>query len=231
MCFSAEADVVAGMVTGAIGIDALRHAREPQQLALASLPVLLAVHELDEAFVWWGLHGQVAPSTARAALWVYLLIAFVVLPVLVPAAVMLNEPDGGRRRLMAVCTAVGAVVAYTLLSIILRAPVSAVIDGHHIVYRTGLGHDSAITPLYVIATCTPLLISSYRHLRQFGIANLVAVAFLSWLANSGVTSLWCTWAAVASVVIAVHLRAVNAPRVGAQSRSEPLTPRDEISRA
>jgi hypothetical protein len=222
MCFSAEADVVAGVVVGGIGIDALRQVRQPQQLALASLPVLLAAHELDEAFVWWGLHGQVAPSTARAALSLYLLIAFVVLPVLVPAAVMLNEPDARRRRSMAACTAAGAVVAYTLLSVILRAPISAVIDGHHIAYRTGIANNRAIMPLYVLATCGPFLASSYRRLVQFGIANLAAVAFLTWLAKTGLTSLWCTWAAIASVVIAAHLRAANKPRVPAPSRSESM---------
>ncbi len=213
---------MAGVVVGGIGIDALRHAREPQQLALAALPVLLAAHELDEAFVWWGLHGQIAPSTARAALWLYLLIAFVVLPVLAPAAVMLNEPDVRRRRIMAACTALGVVVACTLLSVILRSPVSAVIDGHHILYRVDVTADKAIVPLYVLATCAPFLISSYRRLVQFGVANIGAVAFLAWLTTNQVTSLWCTWAAVASVVICMHLRAANKPLVAARSRSESL---------
>lgn len=222
MCFSAEADLVAGVVVGAIGVDALRQVREPRQLALASLPVLLAAHELDEAFVWWGLHGQVAPSTGRAALWLYLIFAFVVLPVLVPVAVWLNEPDAGRRRIMAVFIAVGAVVACTLLSTMLRAPISATIAGNHIAYRTDVASDIAIVPLYVLAACGPFLISSYKRLVQFGIVNLAAVAVLEWLTKSGLTSLWCVWAAITSVIIVVHLRAVNKTRVPAPSRSESL---------
>ena len=58
MCFSPEADLTTGVIVGAVGIDALRHASRPQQMVLASLPLLLAVHEMDEALVWWGLRGQ-----------------------------------------------------------------------------------------------------------------------------------------------------------------------------
>ena len=49
MCFSAEADLVTGVVVGVVGIDALRHIRKPHQLALAATPLLFAVHEIDEA--------------------------------------------------------------------------------------------------------------------------------------------------------------------------------------
>jgi len=40
----------------------------------------------------------------------------------------------------------------------------------------------------------------------FGLWNVAAVAALVWLAQDGLTSLWCTWAAVTSIVIARHLR-------------------------
>jgi hypothetical protein len=40
----------------------------------------------------------------------------------------------------------------------------------------------------------------------FGLLNLAAVAVLAWLMASGVISLWCAWAAVASLVIVIHLR-------------------------
>jgi len=45
--------------------------------------------------VWWGQQGHVPPGLAEVALWVYLLIAFVVLPIYVPLAVLALEPTGG----------------------------------------------------------------------------------------------------------------------------------------
>jgi len=81
MCFSSQADLVGGVVIGAIGVDTVGHCRRPREVALASLPLLLAGHQLVEAFVWWGLQGRVAPAVGRGAMWAYLAFAFGVLPV------------------------------------------------------------------------------------------------------------------------------------------------------
>jgi len=51
MCFSAQADLVAGLVVMAIGVDAVRHVQAPRQLPIASLPLLLGGHLLIETFV------------------------------------------------------------------------------------------------------------------------------------------------------------------------------------
>ena len=60
--------------------------------------------------------------------------------------------------------------------------------------------------LYVVAVSGPLLLSGYRHIAVFGIANLVAVAVLAWLTVDGFASLWCTYAALAAGAIALHMR-------------------------
>jgi hypothetical protein len=39
-----------------------------------------------------------------------------------------------------------------------------------------------------------------------GLANLGAVIALGWITFTGFTSLWCAWAALTSVAIAVYLR-------------------------
>ena len=59
MCFSAEADLVAGVVVTAIGIDAIQRVHSRKEVPLAALPLLFGVHTLIEAFVWWGLEGKV----------------------------------------------------------------------------------------------------------------------------------------------------------------------------
>ena len=98
MCFSPEGDLVGGVVVVAIGVDALRHLRRRNDhVALAALPLLLGFHQIDEAFVWWGLQGLVPHGVGRVAMWIYLLIAFVVLPIFVPIVIMLLEPTARRR--------------------------------------------------------------------------------------------------------------------------------------
>lgn len=210
MCFSAEADVVAGVAVGLVGIDALRHVTRRAELPLAALPLVLGAHQLVEAFVWWGLQGDAPHTLGRAAIWVYLLVAFGLLPVLVPSAVGALEPVADRRR-MAAFTVVGVAVAVTLLAAVVRGPVVATIQHRHVDYRVNLWHGGLIVLLYVVATCGPMLVSHHRHVRWFGAANLAAAVTLAWLSQSGFISLWCLWAAVTSVAIDVHLRVAHRP--------------------
>lgn len=207
MCFSAEMDLAAGAVIAFVGVDTLRHVHRARDVPLASLPLAFGAHQLSEAFVWWGVQGDAAASTGRAALWVYLLFAFVVLPVVVPLAVRLVEPDEGRRRLMGRFAALGALVSVLYGASMLSEPVSAAVHGRALSYRTGVPYGGTVAALYMVATVGALLASSHRRIAVFGLANLVAVPVLVFAATHALTSLWCFWAAVASVVIAAHQRA------------------------
>jgi hypothetical protein len=207
MCFSAQADLVGGVLVGAIGVDVVRHVRGRRKyLCLAALPLILGLHQIVEAFVWWGLQGHVSARVGTIATWIYLLIAFVLLPVFVPVGVMVLEPKGGRRSLMTFFVVVGAIVSLVLLAAMIHGPVSASLGTNHIRYGTGLDAGGVIIAAYVIATCGSLILSGHRDIAIFGIVNLIAVAVLANLAIGGVASLWCGWAAVTSAAFALHLR-------------------------
>ena len=205
MCFSAEADLCTGIVVGAVGIDAFRHVRKPHQITLAATPVLFAVHEVDESFVWWGLHGQVAFPVEHAAIYVFLAVAFV-LPFWVPFAMLGVETKVHRRQLMGALLVVGTVTTVVLLVAIVQGPVGATIDGSHIAYSADMNYAGILIALYVVATCGSCLVASNRWLVLLGLANLGAVIALGWITFTGFTSLWCAWAALTSVAIAVYLR-------------------------
>lgn len=196
-----------------IGFDAARHVHQRRDhLALAALPLLLAAHQIDEAFVWWGLQGHVSATVGRIATWVYLLVAFVVLPVYVPMAVLALEPLGRRRTAMLPFLALGSVVSVVLLAALLHGPVTAELRPYHLSYGTGLPAGGLVVSAYVVATCGALLFSGYRRLALFGLVNLVAVAVLARLTIGGFASLWCAWAAVTAGFIAVQLRSVEPHR-------------------
>jgi hypothetical protein len=207
MCFSPQADLVGGVVVTAIGVDACRNLRgRRSHLLLATLPLVLGVHQLVEVFVWWGLEGHVPHALERAAVWIYLLIAFVVLPVFVPVAVLLIEPSERRRRRMLPFVAVGSIVSVVLLAAMVRGPVGATERTYHIAYSVNLGHGGIVVALYVAAICGALLFSGYRDVAIFGLANLVAVAVIAWLTVDGFASVWCGYAAISSGAIALHMR-------------------------
>lgn len=206
MCFSPEMDIAAGAVVGSVGVAALRHVDRPQELPLASLPLLFGAHQVTEAFVWWGLRGDIAASTGRSALWLYVLFAFVALPVLAPVAVLLVEPDDRRRRVMGRFALLGGVVSAVYLAALLDGPASASIRGHTLTYGIGAPGGEMLAALYVVATVGALVSSSHQRIALFGAANAVVVPLLVLLSARAFTSLWCLWAAVASVVIADHVR-------------------------
>jgi hypothetical protein len=206
MCFSAEADVVAGLVVTAIGVDALRQVRRPAERPLGALPVLLGAHLLVEAVVWQGLTGDVSASVGRQAMWIYLAFALVVLPVLVPFAVAGIEPDPDRRQTMTRLGVVGGMLAGVYLIGLIQGPVDVRIEGSHLGYRLGMDHGGLLAGIYAVVACAPPMLSSERRIAGFGLANLVAVVALVWIESSALTSLWCAWAAVTSVAIAAHLR-------------------------
>lgn len=213
MCFSPEADMVAGVVVLGIGFDAALHAgRQPAAIATSAIPVLLGLHQIDEAFVWWGLQGHVPESVGRTAMWIYLSIALVVLPTLVPALMLWIEPERARRWRMVPFALLGLVTAAVILETMLAGRPGVRLAHLHLAYSIGLRHGVTVIGCYIVAMCGPLLLSSMRWFRWFGVANLVAVVTLAILVADGFTSLWCLYAALVSAGIAWHLRSNTSQR-------------------
>jgi|GEM_PF-260487 len=207
MCFSPQADLVGGLVVGALGVDAVRHVGGRKgHLAIAALPLILGAHELDETFVWLSLQGHVSHSVGRATLYIYLAVAFVLLPIFVPLAVLLFEPTRMRRWLMTPFVTIGMIVAAILCEAIVRGPVRAVLRPYHVDYSVNVSHGGIIVALYVLAVCGALLISGYRPIVVFGVINLVAVAIIARLTIDGFASVWCGWAAVSSGAVVAYMR-------------------------
>ena len=207
MCFSPEGDLVGGIVVTAIGVDAVRHLRNRQDhVALAALPLLLGFHSIDETFVWWGLQGVVPRGLGTLAMWIYILIAFVVLPVFVPFVIMLLEPTARRRWRIAPFMAIGIGVSAVLLETIVRNHPTVVLGRYHLAYSIGLQHGVVVIGLYIVATCGSLLASGFRDIVVFGMANVVAVVILARLSADGFASLWCFYAAIACGGILLHMR-------------------------
>jgi len=207
VCFSPEGDLVGGLVVTTIGVDACRHLRgRNNYLLLAATPLVLGAHQIDESLVWWGLQGHVPHLAGRIAMWIYLVIAFVVVPILVPLAILRLQPTARRRWVIAPFVLLGTGVAAVLLKTMLRGPVSVKLGAYHLAYSIGLRDGLVVIGLYIVATCGSLLFSGYRHIVIFGAANVVAVIILARLTADGFASLWCFYAALASGAISLHMR-------------------------
>ncbi len=205
MCFSITADLVAGAALLPVGVLSLREVRRPREVPFAALPLLFAAHQLVEALVWAGESGAVSPCVQQGAALAYVLFALPVLPLLVPLAVLLLEPRGSRLR-VAPFVVVGAAVSTHLLVAVLDGSLVVDVRDHALVYRVGTPHLTLTAVLYVIVVVGPSVLSGYRSIVAFGLANLVGLSVVAVLYVAAFASLWCVWAAVSSVLVLVHMR-------------------------
>jgi hypothetical protein len=223
MCFSAEADFAVAAVVAPVGVATLRAAAGPQDLLLAALPLLLALHQLTEGVVWLGLEGRAPGGLRDAATRAYLAFAQVVLPVIVPLGILLTEPDRRRRAWMSALLVGGAVVAARFAWILTSNPVGAQALDHVIIYDTDWEFGYVMAAGYVLVSCGPALIASSRVLRWFGVASLAGLLLASGVRYSAVTSIWCVVAALISVLVLLHFRD-RAQRAPASPPSRSLQP-------
>ncbi|MFC9327443.1 DUF6629 family protein [Kitasatospora sp. NPDC057015] len=225
MCWSAEADLVAGAVVSGIGLACLAQVRRAGQLPLAALPLVLGVHQLVEAAVWLGVDGRIGPGPAQWARTVWAVIALPLLPALVPVGVRRAVPDPPGRGLRTALAVLGLVVAAALAVAVATHPVSAEASGHALSYAIGIPYAPLLVAGYLLATVGSLLLSGDRVLRLLGLltgAGAVAGALLWRLAFA---SAWCALAALVSVVLLWWVRRDGHPGAA------PLSARRDPGRA
>jgi hypothetical protein len=201
MCWSAPADLTAGSVIVVVGAAGLTQVRRRGDLPLALLPVVLGAHQLIESQVWSGVRD----GTARGP-WVlaWAVIAFPLLPVYLPAAVLAAQHADAKRRLLpllAVGVATSAVLAWALAT----RSVHAHQCGPTLRYAVGLPLAPLLLAGYVLATCGSLLASADRSLRLIGAANAAGAAVTGALFTLAFASTWCLWAAFVSLLVVARL--------------------------
>ncbi|MCL7424987.1 DUF6629 family protein [Streptomyces sp. YS415] len=194
MCWSAEADLVAGVGIAAVGVACMARAHRVRDLPLASLPLLLGVHQMVEAAVW-ARDGGTGPATV---LWA--VIALPLLPLWVPAGVLAAAPRRARRRLL-LPLAVGIATTAMLCLALATRPVRAEIRGHTIGYVVDLPHAEVLIAGYLLATIGSLLLSGDRGLVRLGYLVAVGALLCTGLWRTEFVSTWCAVAAVCSVVL------------------------------
>lgn len=204
MCFSAVANFVGSGVLGTIGVVTLTRVKHRRELLFASLPTLFAIHQFTEGFVWLGLDGVLSPAVTHAMAAAFMLYAQGLLPFLLPLSVLLFEPDVRSRRRMLPFLVVGCLTALYILWALIAYPTQTFIKANSIVYINPATNNTIVAVLYVIATCGSLLFSKVKDMVIFGLANLAILLVVMAVKRYAFTSLWCAYAAVASIIILVY---------------------------
>jgi len=212
VCFSATANFVGSGVLSAIGVVTLTQVKHRRELLFAALPTLFAVHQFIEGFVWLGLDGILSPAVAHDMGAAFMLYAQGLLPFLLPLSVLLFEADVKSRRRMLPFLVLGLATTLYILWALTAYPTQVYVKGNSIVYMNQATNNTGVALLYVIATCGSLFFSKIRAMVIFGAANLAILLVVMEFKRYAFTSLWCAYAAVASVIILAYFWKSSADR-------------------
>lgn len=201
MCFSATANFAGSAVLSVIGVATLREVKHRREILFAALPLLFAVHQFTEGFVWLGLDGHMSPTVAHDAGAAFMLYAQGLLPLLLPLGVLLFEPTAHRRRYMLPFAIIGGALTLYVLWALAAFPTQIYMKDHSIVYFNNATNDGVVALLYILVTCGALLFSRVRPMIWFGIANAVILIITLLVRRYAFTSIWCAYAAMASVLL------------------------------
>jgi hypothetical protein len=212
MCFSAAANFVGSTALGAVGVVTLTKVKHRRELLFASLPILFAIHQFIEGFVWLGLDGILSPTITHNMGAAFMLYAQGLLPFLLPMSVYLFEPNAKGRWRMLPFVVLGAGTTLYILWALTAYPTQIYVVGNSIVYINQATNNTAVAILYVIATCGSLFYSQVRAMVMFGAANLAILLTVMAFKRYAFTSLWCAYAAIASVIILAYFWRSKATR-------------------
>jgi len=204
MCFSATANFVGSGVLGALGVVTLTKVKHRRELLFAALPALFAIHQFIEGFVWLGLDGKLSPVVTHDMGAAYMLYAQGLLPFLLPLGVLLFEPNGKSRTRMVPFLVIGGATGLYILWALTAYPTQIYVRQNSIVYANQGTSYMIIAILYVIATCGSLFFSRVRAMVFFGAVNLAILLVVDAVKQYAFTSVWCAYAAIASVIVLVY---------------------------
>jgi hypothetical protein len=202
MCFSAAASIAGGVVISGVGVITEKQNLKPEQKLFASFPLIFGVQQFAEGVVWLTLSSAGNAGIQGIATHVFLGIALVAWPSAVPLSMLLMEKSKDRRFVLIGLAPIGALVSIYNAFSLLHYQVTPQIQGFHIVYIDNFPTTFAMIPVfYVVSTVLPLFVSSVKRMWILGMMILISLAVTIIFFSEFLTSVWCFFAAMLSVMI------------------------------
>jgi len=189
---------------GLVGILTLRKVSTPNEVLFALLPLLFALHQFTEGFVWLGVGGHIEARAFNLAAGIFIYYAQGLLPFLIPLAVWLIEKKQWRKNILGILTLLGLALAVYTMYGLSTVPSSVTVVNNTLYYNNPWTANYYDAIIYIITTCGSLMLSSSISVALFGILNLVGLTLIFLWRPYGFTSLWCLYAAVISGLLYFH---------------------------
>ncbi|MBH9536509.1 MULTISPECIES: DUF6629 family protein [Novosphingopyxis] len=201
MCFSAEMNFVAAAGIGAVGLATMRHVKHPREVLLAAMPLLFALHQFTEGFVWLGLTGRINAMARDNTAFLFVLYAQALLPFLMPLSVWLLERQTWRRWVIGALTLLALGFSCYMTYSVVGFENCTYVEQNSIVYRNPRAESLWTGAIYILVTCGSLVLSGNKVVRWFGVLNLIGLSIVAAVKEYAFSSVWCFYAAVLSVML------------------------------
>jgi len=189
---------------GLVGILTLRKVSTPSEVVFAALPLLFALHQFTEGFVWLGMGGYIEQRALNIATGIFIYYAQGLLPFLVPIAVWLIEKQQWRRNILGLLTLIGLALAVYTMYGLSTIPSSVTVVNNTLDYENPATANIYDAMIYILTTCGALMLSSSIAIELFGFLNFIGLTIIFLLRPYGFTSVWCLYAAVISGLLYFH---------------------------
>jgi hypothetical protein len=221
MCFSATGSFAVSAVLTGVGAGSMAKGHDRASRMLALMPLLFAAQQAAEGLVWLTVAAKPDSPLQVAAVNVFLGFALVVWPTWLPVSLFRIEKAPGRRRLLASFVGVGVAVSALGGSLLVYWRPQAYEAGHSIHYDYGVSggpwSQAAYLLLYILPTVVPFFLSTLGLARAMGSVLLVGLAAALVIKQGALTSAWCFFAAIISVLIVIALH--RAPGTSARPQA------------
>jgi hypothetical protein len=208
MCFSAGASFAGAAVISAIGVATVREVHKPSHKLFATIPLFFAFQQVAEGVVWLSLKPGGDHSLQMAGAYIFLLMALVIWPMMIPMAVLRMEENVKKRKVMKWILGAGMILSLYYAVCLVNLDVYPRVNQFHIQYINDfpkmLRHIAF--GIYGMVTITPLFISSVRRVFAFGILIIISFVITGILYKEYLTSVWCFFAALISTVVYFIIR-------------------------
>lgn len=203
MCFSAPASFIAGTGLLAIGVIAIKQSKNTPQYVLACIPVVFAIQQFTEGLLWLAISEADYAQWRHLAMYLFLIFAQVIWPVLVPTSILLFEKDRLRKKILYLLLGSGILAALYLGYSLIYYGATAAIENHHIKYQLSFPFSGKLLRglPYMLATAISPFISSNKWLRLLGCALVISYIFTAFMYIDYLTSVWCYFGAILSGLI------------------------------
>lgn len=211
MCFSAGASFGASAILGAAGAASLYMAKKPRQKFFAAIPLIFAIQQFTEGFVWLSTTHAEFSWIHNYAMYSFLVFAQVVWPVWEPLSVYLMERGPKQRIFLNIILGMGISEALYMAYGLVFLHVTGEVECQHVRYVIGFP-DALMWPsiiLYGSATVLAPFISGIRWMRLLGVALAASYLISDFLFEYFITSVWCYFAAALSVIVLLIVWEMN----------------------